>query len=275
MNNLEPKTFYFNLPLYTVINISDDNQDEFVELMDYNETVNEYNPNLRENTTYRIRTLVDLKSRVPRLLEGQTYGIIYDNHGRFDYSVITCLRTNEVFYVFYYFDLEKRELMKIGQYPSIADLHISQIKSYDKVLSPKKLKEFTRAIGLAANGVGIGSFVYLRRIFEGLIDEAYTIAMKENSLDVSNYNDIRMDEKIVLLKGYLPEFLFENRALYGILSTGIHELAEQECLAYFDIVKSGIELILDEKLEKYIKKKKIEEAKKKINFATSQINKND
>ena len=40
------------------------------------------------------------------------------------------------------------------------------IKQYDKELRKPDLKEFTRAIGLAANGVGIGSFVYLRRIFE-------------------------------------------------------------------------------------------------------------
>jgi hypothetical protein len=49
--------------------------------------------------------------------------------------------------------------MKVGQYPSIANLHISRFKDFTKVISKEKIKEVTRGIGLAANGVGIGSFV--------------------------------------------------------------------------------------------------------------------
>ena len=113
----------------------------------------------------------------------------------------------------------------------------------------------------AANGVGIGSFVYLRRIFEGLIEEAFSIAKVEGIIDLSIYDGIRMDEKIITLKKYLPDFLFDNRTLYGILSTGIHELNEEECLNYYEIVKTGIELILDEKLEKHNKVKKIRRSK--------------
>lgn len=48
----------------------------------------------------------------------------------------------------------------------------------------------------------------------------------------------------------LPDFLVKNRDLYGILSKGIHELSEDECLSYFDPVKAALELILDQALEK-------------------------
>ena len=44
------------------------------------------------------------------------------------------------------------------------------------------MREFTKAIGLAANGVGIGSFVYLRRIFENLVFQAFDEAKKEPSV---------------------------------------------------------------------------------------------
>ncbi len=37
--------------------------------------------------------------------------------------------------------------------------------------------------------------------------------------------------------------------MYSILSKGIHELSEEECLQYFKLMKIGIELILDEQLE--------------------------
>ena len=58
----------------------------------------------------------------------------------------------------------------------------------------------------------------------------------------------RMDDKIQMVKDYLPEFLVENRTLYAILSKGIHDLSEDECLQYFETVKIGIEQILDEKI---------------------------
>lgn len=67
-----------------------------------------------------------------------------------------------------------------------------------------------------------------------------------------------------MLAHRLPEFLVENKSMYGILSKGIHELSEQECLEAFPIVKLGIEIILDANLEETARKKKITDAKKKI-----------
>ncbi len=57
-----------------------------------------------------------------------------------------------------------------------------------------------------------------------------------------------MNEKIALLKRELPSFLVENPKLYGILSKGIHDLTESDCLANFEALKLAIMVILDEKL---------------------------
>ena len=38
-----------------------------------------------------------------------------------------------------------------------------------------------------------------------------------------------MDEKIVMLRTELPQFLVDNREWYGLVSKGIHELTEEEC----------------------------------------------
>lgn len=159
-------------------------------------------------------------------------------------------------------------ISKVGQYPSVADFHIGQVHKYDKVLPKGKMREFTKAIGLAANGVGIGSFVYLRRIFEYLVFEAHEVAKSKNPLfDKTAFTSGRMNEKIQMLSGYLPDYLVEHHAIYGILSKGIHELGEEECKKYFPILKASIELILDEKLEAYQKEKR----KKEIGNALSQI----
>lgn len=80
-----------------------------------------------------------------------------------------------------------------------------------------------------------------------------------------------MNEKIRLLKDYLPEFLVKNKFIYSILSKAIHELREDECLKYFAPVKLGIELILDEKLEELDREAKIKEAAKSLSEIHSEL----
>lgn len=160
--------------------------------------------------------------------------------------------------------LTENQIFKIGQYPSIAEISQPELKKYRAVLSKEKYAEFNRGVGLIAHGVGIGSFVYLRRIFEDLIEEAHQKLNKIEGWNEEEYGKARMNEKIDILKSELPEFLVENKALYGILSNGIHELTEDECKEYFPTVKLGVELILDEKLEAKKKQDKITLAKKSI-----------
>ena len=168
-------------------------------------------------------------------------------------------------------DYEHSHIMsisKVGQYPSVADFHIGQVHKYDKVLPKDKMREFTKAIGLAANGVGIGSFVYLRRIFEHLVFEALEVALsKDEQFDRDTFTTAKMNEKIKMLSGYLPDFLVENHTIYGILSKGIHELSEEVCNEHFSIIRESIEMILDEKLDAYQKEQK----KKSIRQALSKI----
>ena len=70
------------------------------------------------------------------------------------------------------FRAHKSVLEKIGQYPSIADLATPDLQKYRPLLGDERYRELTRGVGLASHGVGIGAFVYLRRIFESLIEEA-------------------------------------------------------------------------------------------------------
>ena len=48
----------------------------------------------------------------------------------------------------------KKVLTKIGQYPSIADLSVAELKKYQKVLQADDYRELSRAIGLASHGIG-------------------------------------------------------------------------------------------------------------------------
>lgn len=242
--------FFFNIPIYTPVKIDV----EIVKIITnmngrYAREFHGYNPWKKFESTF--------------IVVSDTTPYFVSNGGYREVEVM-CKRTDNIFHYYLLWNPTENTMIKVGQYPSIADFHISEVKQYKKLLSDEKLREFTRAIGLAANGVGIGSFVYLRRIFEDLINEAYIMCEKDGTVDKEEYNKARMDEKIKMLSSHLPSFLVENKTMYSILSKGIHELDEKTCLAHFDTLRVGIEIILDEKLDELRKKEKIEEAKKKL-----------
>ncbi|MBE4910185.1 hypothetical protein IMZ08_19285 [Bacillus luteolus] len=143
--------------------------------------------------------------------------------------------------------IDDNHIIKYGQFPALANLTKNNYKKYRRILG-KSYLDFNRGLGLHSHGIGAGSLVYLRRIFESLIEEAHQKAKSQPGWAEADYPN-KMNEKILCLKEYLPDYLVENRNIYGLLSKGIHELSEEECNEIFPIVKVGIEFILDEKLE--------------------------
>lgn len=135
-------------------------------------------------------------------------------------------------------------MIKIGQYPSVADMEFPKLKEDDKVLTEEDRREMGTAIGLYASGVGVGSYVYLRRILERILSQAREKA--GDSIDVEIFNRSKVKEKIEMLKDYLPPFLTSNKTLYGVVSKGIHELSEKDCILYFPVVRDCIFMILDQ-----------------------------
>ena len=136
-------------------------------------------------------------------------------------------------------------LTKIGQFPSVADLSFPELEKYNKVLSKEDRKEFGRAIGLFASGIGIGAYVYLRRIFERMLEIAKNNAIQDGC-DLQDYDKSHVTERIKMLKDYLPKTLVENANFYGIVSKGIHELSEDECVTYFPVLRDFLFLILSQ-----------------------------
>lgn len=168
-------------------------------------------------------------------------------------------------------------IQKIGQYPSYADIDIPQADAYRKELGKQYYNELKRAIGLYSCNVGIGSYVYLRRIIEKLILDALEEAIKEGKITKEgfeideNKHQRRVEEKINLLSEYLPKPLADNKVVYGIISKGIHELEEDECIKYFPAIEQLIKMSLDESIAKKKKKEDEKELKKKLSAITTEI----
>ncbi len=245
--------FYFETPLYE--KISHGNYDENL----FSGDVDAYSNVLEDNTTYSI----DFK-----WFDSWTKWESPE-HKNIGYGevTLTCKRKSADMLRFFVWRNTLRDgfIEKVGQDPSIADTQFSQLQvKYDKVLEGNYLKEFKRAVGLASHGVGVGSFVYLRRIFESLIIQTFNDNQKDTGVENDAFQKLRMEKKIDTLKAYLPSQLVKMKSIYGILSKGIHELDDEVCLKYFGPLKLSVELILDQRIEEKKKQEKDELVNKQI-----------
>lgn len=166
----------------------------------------------------------------------------------------------------YMFRVAGKKIQKIGQFPSLADISTPDLNQYRKVLGGQRLTEMKKATGLMSHGVGIGAFVYLRRIFESILWE-HRKQLEEGGQKIEGFDTKRMDEKIEALKDTLPPFLVQNRHVYGILSKGLHELSEEECKTYFPAVYKGILMIVRQDEER----RRRSEEEKEVAVALQQI----
>lgn len=167
----------------------------------------------------------------------------------------------------YHLSVASGTLRKIGQWPSLEDIAGADIEKYRPLLKGGYFRELKMATGLASHGVGIGAFVYLRRIFERLIYQHHD----ELPAPVEGFVTLRMDEKIEALKTVLPAALVANKGTYGILSKGLHELDEETCKSYFPVVRSAIIRILEQDYQKREADKADQELSKSIGQIVKQL----
>lgn len=241
------------VPLYKVFHLSEADADGISNLISFQGSIDIYCVECEQHSIFWGQ------GEQPEIYKLGTYMLMTRSahllRGRYFYVVLVCSRVKD-HHLLFYFHINDRGLIKVGQFPSLADIHLKAIEKYRQTLGNESYKEFARAVGLYAHGVGIGSFVYLRRIFENLVTESHNKASKGGDWDEDKFQRARMDEKLLMLKDYLPQTLVSNAAIYSILSRGIHSLSEDECLNYFNTTKLGIELILDEKIEGEERKEK-------------------
>lgn len=258
--------FYFETSLYELL--------EYTQIEDPSNLltgdVDAYSAQNSTDTTYNISFKWVEKINTKYV---DAYNEYYSGFG---FVILSCKRKdNDVLRFFIFKDEINKRIMKVGQYPSLADLQFAEIgKKYDKVLPEEDLRNLKKAIGLVSHGAGAGSFVYLRRIFENLIFETYENNKSTLGVSETDFKTKRMLDKIETLKDFLPSQLVEMKGIYTILGKGVHELTEEECLKYFSPIKLSIELILDQKIEELQKKEKDLKVKQQLQKIQSEISGN-
>jgi hypothetical protein len=135
-------------------------------------------------------------------------------------------------------------LAKIGQSPSMADIASGDVVRFTGVLEEQDVTELQQAIRLHTHGAAIGAFVYLRRIFERLLDRHYDDYIEQLG-PTDDFAAMSIEDKVQLLDDFLPEEVVANRKVYAVLSKGIHALLEDECLLHYAVMYAAVVEILE------------------------------
>ena len=154
-----------------------------------------------------------------------------------------CLR-NSAHRMTVHLQIDANAIEKVGQYPSIADMAWPELSRFRKLLGVERLAELKKAYGLFSHGVGAGSLIYLRRVLELVVELARSEMLAVEGMLPKGFDGERFEEKVKLLKRFVPEAFYENRKLYGLISAGLHSLTEKECLAIFPVAWLGIDSAL-------------------------------
>jgi hypothetical protein len=237
--------FLFSAPLYTEYLVAKDSaatrsifkfpNDTTVETL-----VDGYCPRCKKDTTFSFRKITLDTNDLAK----------FAIRSAFEELTLHCARSAQ-HSVRYFLLARNSRLQKVGQFPSLADIAIDETRQkYRLVLKGENWSEFYKAIGLAAHGEGIGSFVYLRRVFERLIYSRFEEFKSAEGWMDSDFYKLRMDEKVGFLKDHLPPYLIEIKRIYSIFSQGIHELENKSCLQFFEVGKRSIIIVLEEDLKK-------------------------
>lgn len=145
------------------------------------------------------------------------------------------------------FRVDADSIVKFGEYPSRVDRLHPELQRFEKLLGPH-FHELRSAMKLQSHGFGIGAFIYLRRVFERVLKD---VAVKKyKGKDSWSYDNWRKDKRVKNVNRDLseefPDSIVDNKGLYVILSKGVHNLDEEECLAAYPIDKAATEEILDD-----------------------------
>lgn len=170
------------------------------------------------------------------------------------YICLAC--ENNIRYFLIYISSDLSNIMKVGQYPP---WEISVDKKMSDMLK-EHIDNYKKGLTCESQGYGIGAYAYYRRIVENIIDtlldsiqnllsneekEKYSLALEETK------NTIVAVEKISLVKDLLPQSLRPNgmnplNTLHSILSEGIHEKSEDECLELAGNIRNILTYLVDQ-----------------------------
>lgn len=159
------------------------------------------------------------------------------------YVCSNCRKTTKKFSLAFQGDMlfDSREGLKLGEYPAYGPPTPSRLIT---LLGPDR-ELFLKGRNCENQGLGIGAFVYYRRVVEHqknrILDEIIKVSRKFNvkpeiiaTLEAAK-TETQFSKALASVKNAMPQALLINghnplTLLHAALSDGLHERSDQECL---------------------------------------------
>ena len=146
------------------------------------------------------------------------------------------------------------QVQKIGQYPPLS---ITIPKPLENNLGEHHAAPYKKALINRNEGYGLGAVSYMRRVVEDKTEELIEVVAElaeAHNIDAKTVGEIRAaklekttyDQKLRIAATVLPESLLIDGVnpldvLYGLVSGGLHDLTEEQCIAIADEIRGVFE----------------------------------
>lgn len=208
-------------------------------------------------TCKQVRPFQDLRPR------GSGSGLLYKpavldtGTSHFYFQCVSCKKDEHVYFVEQVVTDKTITIQKYGERPR-------RKLDRDPLLERFFLHDsdcYEKAVICLANGYGIAAFAYIRRIVENNIDSLIDMLKEEiestgsDSLLLTKLAELKketpMSDKIKVANTALPEYLIPSGLnplgrLYQVLSEGVHNFSEEDCLERAGVVKACIKYLISE-----------------------------
>jgi len=264
-----------NKPLYSKIDMANLSKTEILDILFCKESIECFCPSCKKPSVFVKVPNREQGQREKALSENSIFPHVEENLFEvpevFNLDFSCSINNKHTLNVIY--KVENKVITKIGQSPSLFDIQKNEFKKYRNILE-NNYSDLSNAIMFYNSGFGVAAFTHFRRIIENyFVKKAYEIKKVQSDWDDKNYKESRFLEKLELLKDVLPKTLLDNPRLYSIVSKGIHELKEDDCLLYFEAVKECIFLSLDEIIDEEKKRKSQSKLKSELSRIENRISK--
>lgn len=221
--------------------------------------------NMKHNTTM-IRKIGDKEVQHSKMIS------LIDKHEKFELDLICpfCQSTLHLYYVY-----NDTQIKKIATFPDVMGGYKAKYKVLRK-LNTNQFDYYNEFIESCYSyykiNSGIGAFCYLRRCLENFVKDTWNDMYLEGKITESYDSKKKFSYRIDNIRINIDNDIYNMMPnLYDILSKGIHELDEEECLKYFEILKEIVFTLLINRIELIDKKKKIVSLKSNLEKIHSNI----
>lgn len=171
---------------------------------------------------------------------GATIQYLETGTSHLEFTCVSCRKSRREYHVEQIVDGETIRLQKYGELPKKRLERNPVLQRFLK----DDLENYENAIICLSNGYGVAAFAYFRRVVENNINKLLDLVLEDAQSSSANTGltelaklrkNSTISDKIKIANHALPEHLNPSGQnplgrLYKILSEGVHEFSEEECL---------------------------------------------